>query len=228
MVPPPPDPYQGMPLLPWAQGVTRYLRTIAPRESSDLLPEITPGGGTRYRLRQQRSGSSGAQPSPHPFQVVPAPATSEGGPQALVHVDSWLMGSLRWDHNIAITGLGVAFPLAVDEFIYLKVTVSLAGEATAASIEHGDAWEGYAEPVVLDDPDAVNAHQQFAYCLLAHTMALASPDLYPQRPVLGTGAGSFQIAQCVTTNLRVCRECYGIDRSLVIIPHFAPGPAATP
>lgn len=207
---PPPDPEEGEPILPWARAINRLLKQIIPRESKDIWPR-TGTAGTSYELRRQPRGGDATAPRRHPFQILPDPAGDPAAPKVSVHLDSWLMGSREADDKITITGLGEAFAIAVDEYIWIEVAVA-EGEASGdASIEHGsEPWPTY--PFPYDDSE----DQTAAYFLIGYTQAhedngaavAGNPIDFPERLRIGHGDGeTMQIVQCLTTNLIVTAEC---------------------
>lgn len=166
----------------------------------------------------------------HPFQVVPA--TDEGnGPRLKVVLDSWLMGSMRASDKITITGLDAGFSIAISQFIYVKATVT-EGEVTAASIEHGAAWDEYDENAAFEG-EGDEREQTFAYRLIAYTQSYpgsssaitGDPTHFPNRLIIpydNSGSGALmQVVQCLTTNLIVQEECDEEGSRLGLFDHSA-------
>jgi hypothetical protein len=119
---------------------------------------------------------------------------------------------------------------SIGDKIWLKITLDPGDQSiTAIDVEHGPAWDGYPDPININDDDPANAYQQFYYQIIAE---ITDPDEDPRPGLVLTipgGTDQIQVTQLLYTNLMMTTAHTTNDADqagiplLVAIPWNLPG-----
>lgn len=227
----PNEPARGDDILPWARKVTRAIRDMAQLPAA---PGIVRGTRRAFGVQRKRTGSSDSIQRGFPWQVTDEsetdPDSGEVTPRVAVSIDSWLVQSRRFDSKVTVTGLGEPFAIEVGDYIWLQVEWDFGtGDIASATIEHGERWAEYPEPVRWDDPESQARRQTHAFELLAWAEEIPPEETnyHPDALVLSGGGEEgalLRVVQRATSNLLLCTMCYEGDTVSLFQPYFLPGP----
>lgn len=209
----------------WWKEFGRKLDRDRARVVQPTGSEIPSESGRWFNLTPTKSTGS-TNTAPHPFEIIDSSETVDDVfvPKVTVNIDSWLRSlSKRAANKLTVTGLGASFEVEDGTLIYLKIDL----ENELYTIEHGDPWDGYDEPVKFTGTGESKV-QTHAFAVIGYVQGVPDPNPYPDRVTMIIPASedspNLQIVQCMTTHQMLCRDCFDGDDVIVPVPASAPGP----
>lgn len=230
-----PPPFRG-PAPPWFRsymlGLLSWIAGHRIIAGNGVQMEEASGGGKVIHVDGSIVAGAGRK---HPYEVY-AGAT---GSSVVVNNDSWCKKGPDMDANISVDGVGTEIIIDPGDDLYYYIWAEAVindGEIDEVNIEYGPSaglWDDYPAPVRIDAvTDPSNPKQDRAYQMIAYLRPKPDNDPYPERRTVSKDGTTYQIVQCVHTNLELFVGCYddmpgsATARNTVLLfgQGFAPSP----
>lgn len=150
------------------------------------------------RLRAVASGASGGSTPLLPFGPVQANMPGDEQVEVSVNANSLLFSSLKVTDDYNITGLGTPMSVTVGNKVYLDIAVDNTVSISSADITIGGPWDGYPDPVHVNNDDPDNPYQDHYYQLLWEVVDPGDPRT---GFTFTAGSSKVKIVPACTTNL---------------------------